>query len=48
MWCVFGWHVGDWGAGEEEDVAGCWDVFGDLFGCFCALGVGVFAVVGFV
>lgn len=48
LWGVFGWHVGDWCAGEEEDVAGGGDGFCDLFGGFGALCVGVFAVVGFV
>ena len=48
LWGVFGWHVGDGCAGEEEDVAGSWDVFGDVFGGFGALCVWVFAVVGFV
>jgi len=48
LWGVFGWHVGDGGAGEEEDVAGGGDVFGDVFGGFGALCVWVFAVVGFV
>ena len=42
---VFGWYVGDWCAGEEEDVAVCGDGFCDLFGGFGALCVGVFAVV---